>query len=242
MIRSVIVMLVMALTTSNVWAEDDAKIKADIRAALAKVIPQAPDSIEPSFIPDLYEVVIGAQVFYMSKDATYFLQGDVYNINTRENVTDSKRAGGRKKIISGINEDSMIIFAPKEVKHQVTVFTDIDCGYCRKLHSEIDTYLREGIKIRYLAYPRSGLNTPSYDKAVSVWCATDRQAALTKAKAGAQITKLEKECANPVKDHYQAGGAVGVSGTPTLVFDNGKVIPGYLPAEQLRRELEKENL
>ncbi len=242
MINRMLVLLSLLVVTTAVWSADDAKAREDIRAALAGVMPQAPDSIEPSVVPGLYEVAIGAQVFYMSADGKYFFQGDIFDIKSRVNITDDHRSGGRKKIIDGIKEDTMIVFTPKEVKHVVTVFTDVDCGYCRKLHSEIDTYLKEGIKIRYLAFPRSGIGSPSYDKAVSVWCAADKQSAMTKAKAGGQVAKMDKECANPVKDHYNAGGALGVTGTPTLVFSNGKVIPGYLPADRLRQELEKENL
>ena len=242
MIKNVILALLMVFSMANVWAASDAETKAKIRAALTPIMPQGPDSIEPSIVPGLYEVTSGAQVFYVSPDGTYFFQGDVYNIKTRENVTDTKRAGGRKKIIDAVDPSSMIVFSPKEVKHSITVFTDIDCGYCRKMHAEMDAYLNAGIEIRYLAYPRSGLNTPSYDKAVAVWCADDKKGAITKAKAGIQVAKPATECPNPVADHFRLGGAIGVSGTPTLVMKSGKVIPGYVPAARLLTELEKDKL
>jgi thiol:disulfide interchange protein DsbC len=189
--------------------------------------------ISPSPIPGLYEVVAGAQIMYVSIDGRYLLQGDLYDLDHRENLTESTRATQRKKLIDGVDESTMIIFKPenKKVKHKITVFTDIDCGYCRKLHREIQTYLDEGIEIRYLAFPRSGANTKSYYKAVTVWCSDDRKAAITEAKSG--TPQPRKDCKNPVLKHMDLADRFGVSGTPTIVMDNGDVVPGYVPAKRL---------
>jgi thiol:disulfide interchange protein DsbC len=146
----------------------------------------------------------------------------------------------RRKAIEGVGEENMIVFSPQDPKHTVTVFTDIDCGYCRKLHREIDSYENAGIKVRYLLFPRSGVDSPSYDKAVSVWCSEDRAKALTEAKQGKAVDK--KECDNPVREDIELGHSLGVTGTPTIVLENGRVVPGYVPAASLKRMLDAQHM
>ena len=141
-------------------------------------------------------------------------------------------------MLNKIGLDNMIVFKPKKTKHSVYVFTDIDCGYCRKLHSEIDQYLTAGIEVRYLFFPRAGVNSDSYNKAVAVWCAKDRNEALTKAKKGESIDM--KQCENPIKSHMKLGEEFGASGTPMLVTEKGTIIPGYVNAISLSQGLEKE--
>ena len=126
-------------------------------------------------IPGLFEVSYGPDVIYISKDGHYVLQGDLIDAETRQNLTESVRASARLKLINALDQKTMIVFAPQNVKHTVTVFTDVDCAFCRKLHSQIADYNRFGIAIRYLAFPRTGVNTESYYKAVSVWCSADRR-------------------------------------------------------------------
>lgn len=221
----------MAMPGISAAADDQIEMD-NVKRAIAQIMPNAaPDAIVPAPMANFYEVLIGAQVLYVSKDGRYLLEGDVYDVTARQNVTEVRRSAGRLKTIQAIDPASMIIFEPKTANYTLTVFTDIDCGYCRKLHSEIQSYLDKGIRIRYLAYPRSGKDTPSYFKAVGVWCAADRKAALTAAKAGGKVE--EKKCKHPVDTHLAAGEAVGVSGTPTLVLENGMVVPGYVNAAQL---------
>ncbi|MDX1252426.1 MAG: DsbC family protein [Gammaproteobacteria bacterium] len=215
---------------------DDADT-ADIRKALETLSPGAkPDSIAPSSIPGLYEVVVGADVLYVTKNGRYLLHGDMLDLQTKKNLTEDKRTAGRLKLVNAMPEDKMVVFAPKKVKHTITVFTDIDCPYCRKMHAEMAELNRAGIKVRYLLYPRAGLNSESYQKAVSVWCAKDHRAALTKAKATGDIER--KNCANPVQEHMALADKVGVSGTPTLVLEDGTAVPGYVPAPRLAALLE----
>jgi thiol:disulfide interchange protein DsbC len=125
----------------------------------------------------------------------------------------------------------MVVFAPEKTKHTVTVFTDIDCPYCVRFHQQVPELNENGVKVRYLAFPRSGVDSAAYRKAVSVWCAEDRSRAMTDAKAGRNVP--EKSCDNPVGEHFETGRALGITGTPTLVLDNGKVVPGYVPTNQL---------
>ena len=134
--------------------------------------------------------------------------------------------------------DSMISFPPKtEKKHVMTVFTDIDCPYCVKLHNEIPQYEQLGIEVRYMLYPRSGPGTPSFKTAISAWCAEDNAEALTKAKNREKIESLT--CDNPVADHFATGQEVGVTGTPAIVFENGELMPGYRPAKDIAAMLKQ---
>lgn len=203
-----------------------------IKQSLKQVMPSAiPQTIKPSEIKGLYEVVIGANIFYMSEDGKYLLQGRLIDVAARTDLTEAKMSGTRKKALEAIGQDQMIVFKPKTSKYTVSIFTDIDCGYCRKLHSELDQYMAEGITIQYLFYPRAGKGSESYKKAVSVWCADDRNAALTLAKKGNKPDP--KVCTNPVDAHMKLGNDFEARGTPMIVTEKGTIYPGYLPAKQL---------
>lgn len=231
------VMLLMALVFPALVVGAPADIAA-IKEQLAKIIPdETPDSITESPVPGLYEVVFGPEVFYVSKSGRYMLQGDLIDAHRLNNLTEEKRSLGRRDLIASLDEKSMIVFRGKEQKHMVTVFTDVDCTYCRKLHREMADYNRAGITIRYVAFPRNGIDTESYYKMVSVWCAADRNAAMTLAKDGGNPEA--KDCANPVKKHMAAGDRLGVSGTPTMVLEDGSVLPGYVDPRRLAHFLEQ---
>jgi len=158
-------------------------------------------------------------------------------MDRHRNTTEAKRAEVRLKELSAIAEDSMIVFAPKETRHTLTVFTDIDCDYCRKLHSEMAELNGHGIKVRYLAFPRAGLDSPSYDKAVTVWCSKDRNQAMSSAKSGENLKK--KTCDNPVKQHMALAKKLNVKGTPTLMLEDGQIIPGFVPVDRLIKLLDE---
>ncbi len=218
----------------------EAKEIANIQKVLSELMPETKaESIKPAAFPGMYEAVYGPQILYISADGRYMLEGDLYDLKSRTNLTESKRQTGRAKIVRDMDEKDMILFSPaaEKVKYTISVFTDIDCGYCRKMHKEMDEYNKLGIAIRYMAFPRSGVDTPSYFKAVSVWCADDRQEAMTQSKAGVTLPKAE--CDNPVKKHMEAANLVGVTGTPTLVLENGRVIPGYVEAKRLIQMLDQ---
>lgn len=210
-----------------------------IRQVFAKSMPSMKiDSVKPSEVKGLYEVTVGANIFYVSDDGKYLLQGRLVDVAARTDLTEQKLSGKRLQAIEKIGQNNMIVFKPKINKYTVTVFTDIDCGYCRKLHSEIDQYLAQGITIQYLFFPRAGKNSDSYNKAVSVWCADDRNAALTAAKKDQKVPA--KTCDNPVDEHMQLGEDFEVKGTPMIVTEKGNVYPGYLPAKQLVEVLDGE--
>lgn len=210
-----------------------------IRKALEKAVPGIEiSSVQPAPISGLYEVMVGSELMYVTSDGRYFVNGHIVDLKTREDLTEPRLAESRKMLIDKISEDQMVIFSPPQPKHTITVFTDIDCGYCRKLHSQIDKYEAEGIRVRYLFFPRAGKGSPAYTEAIAVWCAGDaeaRRAALTDAKAGKKIEA--KTCANPVDAHMELGNQIGVRGTPTIVTEKGDLIPGYVDPKRLAAEL-----
>lgn len=224
----------IGLSLSVAHADENA-----IRQALAKSMPSVKvGTVKPSEISGLYEVTVGGNIFYASEDGKYLIQGHLVDIAARTDLTEEKLGSARKQAIENLGVAKMIVFKPKVSKYTVSIFTDIDCGYCRKLHSEIDQYMAEGITIQYLFFPRAGKGSDSYHKAVSVWCADDRKAALTAAKKG--DTPPAKTCDNPIDEHMQLAEDFEVKGTPMMVTEKGNIFPGYLPAKQLAEALADE--
>jgi thiol:disulfide interchange protein DsbC len=210
-----------------------------IRNALEKAVPGVKiNSIQAAPISGLYEVMAGTELMYVTGDGRYFMNGHIVDLKTRSDVTEPRMAQARKLMLDKVGEDQMLIFNPTAAKHTITVFTDIECGYCRKLHSQMDDYGKEGIRVRYLFFPRAGKGSPAYEEAVSVWCAGDadaRRTAMTKAKSGQQIEA--KTCANPVDAHMSLGNDFGLRGTPAIVTDDGSLIPGYVDPKRLAAQL-----
>lgn len=208
-----------------------------IRAQLAKVYPDAgKGDINASPVPGLFELRLGPQIVYVSADGRYLIRGDIFDTKDNRNITDARRDAARLAAVNSVGEDRMVIFNPKQVKHTITVFTDVDCGYCRKLHRQVADYLAQGIRIRYMFFPRSGPNTDSWFKAEKVWCSADRNDALTRAKLGEVLTA--KQCTpNPVQQHYSLGKQFGIEGTPAIVLESGELVPGYLSPRELANYL-----
>lgn len=211
---------------------------AEVIAALNKIVPGIPpDSITLSALPGLYEVSFGPSVVYVSADGQYLIQGDLVNIESGENHTRERRRLLRRDRMATVDSHDMVEFGPEDAKHTVDVFTDIDCPYCVRLHNQMADYNRLGIRIRYLAFPRAGVPSNSYDKWVWVWCSEDQQVAMSKAKNGMPVP--EQTCENPVKEQFELGRSVGVRGTPSLIFEDGQMVPGYVPPQELLKILEK---
>lgn len=198
-----------------------------------QVLPGAEISaVNPSPVSGVYEVIIGkADIIYVSTDGRFAFRGDLLDLNDRRNLTEDRRGAARLNALKSISPATMIEFAPQDAKHVIYVYTDVDCAYCRKFHQEVGILNKAGIAVRYLAFPRAGIDSESYHKTVSVWCSKDRNTALTEAKAGKAVSPAT--CKNPVKEHYQSGIALGVRGTPTIILENGVELGGYVPAEQL---------
>jgi thiol:disulfide interchange protein DsbC len=200
------------------------------------------DDITDSPVPGIYQVAVGAQVAYVTKDGRYIIRGDIFDAETSANVSEETRAKARVAMLESVDPASMIVFKPAngEVKHKITIFTDIDCGYCRQFHREIDKVTALGIEVHYLFFPRTGPNTESWTKADQVWCAADHNAALTRAKLGGEIPKAAA-CNTPVEAHWNLGRDVGVRGTPAIFSATGELLGGYLPPAQLAKLLDDPN-
>src|SRR4029453_12324846 len=208
----------------------------DLRAEIAKRLDIKVEEVRPSPIWGLYEVTSGAEVGYVSADGRYYVDGDVFDMNSKHNLTEDKRKVGRLALIASVKDEDAIIFAPKgTAQHTVTVFTDVDCVHCRRMHSEIAELNKLGIRVRYLSFPRGGPGSESWRKAEAVWCSADRKDALTRAKKGETLPA--GKCESPVAAEYDLGRQIGISGTPGIVTETGEFLAGYASAAYLAEYL-----
>ncbi len=229
--------LVLAIVFVSAFVSaDEVKIKKTILGINPSI---RIDSIKPVGGTPFFEVVLETgERLYTSETGSHFVAGDLYQVGLGgvTNLTDKVRRTDRQALLLQLDDSKLIVFAPEgEVKHQLLIFTDIDCGYCRRLHDEIDQLLDHGVEIRYAAFPRAGLGSDSYDKYVSVYCAQDPNSMMTLAKSGE--TPETATCDNPVADQYDLGQQLGISGTPTLIFENGDMQPGYMPWQELLKRM-----
>ena len=226
-----------ATPASSAPTATSAVTATDPRVAIAaKMQGVKPEDLHATPIPGIYELLRGTDAAYVSPDGKYAILGDLYETGTNNDLTENRRRDQRLKMLAAIPEAQMVVFGPETAKHTITVFTDMDCAYCRKLHSQISDYNKLGIKVRYIAYPRTGPNTSSWTKAEQVWCAADRKTALTEAKLGKTLPG--KICPNnPVATEYELGEKFNLQGTPTLILGNGEMVGGYLAPADLAKEL-----
>jgi len=213
--------------------------KTDPREAIVKKIDGLKlEDVRMTPVNGIYEITRGSEVSYVTSDGRYVILGDMYDVDNDSNLSESRRRVIRQRLIDTVPESEMLVFAPKDPKYTITVFTDIDCGYCRRLHSQIAEYNRLGIRVRYLFYPRTGPDTDSWHKAEAVWCSADRNEALTRAKGGEDI-KAPGNCqANSVVARdYELGRKVGVEGTPAIFLASGEMLPGYESPARLAKYL-----
>jgi thiol:disulfide interchange protein DsbC len=210
---------------------------SEVRADIAKRLDIRPEDVRPSPIDGLYEVRSGAEVGYVSTDGRFYVDGDVFDMDSRHNLTEDTRKKGRLALLAATRDEDAIVFAPAgAARHTVTVFTDVDCVHCRRMHSEIAELNRLGIRVRYLMFPRGGPGSDSWRKAEAVWCSADREDALTRAKRGEKVES--GKCATPVAAQYELGRQMGISGTPGIVTDSGEFLAGYASAAYLSAYLE----
>ena len=209
----------------------------DPRVEVASRISGArPEELRATDVAGIWELTRGADVVYVTADGKYAFTGDLVELASDKNLSEQRRRELRVKAISAFPESEMVIFGPQDTKYTVTVFTDVDCPYCRKLHSQIAVYNHLGIRVRYLLYPRTGPNTVAWTKAEQVWCSSDRSAALTRAKLGEELKA--KPCANnPVARSYALGQEFALEGTPAIIMPDGEMLPGYVPPDVLAQHL-----
>lgn len=228
-LRTTFTSLCLLLLTQSAQAKDDTeKLKALLQQRLSEI---SISELKPAPIPGLYEMVFGSRIAYVSADGKYMFTGELIDLENRSNLTAIRRGGLVLKSIENLGEANMIVIGPAKAKRTLTVFTDVDCPYCARLHNEVPRLTQAGVKVRYLLYPRAGKETETYKRAIAVWCAKDRVKAVGVAKSGGKLEM--KTCSNPVDEHVRLGHEVGVEGTPTLVLDDGRVVPGYAPAAEL---------
>jgi thiol:disulfide interchange protein DsbC len=206
-----------------------------IAAVSAHMAGSKPEEFRATPVAGIFEYRHGADIIYVTQDGRYAFTGDMFSMGDRVNLTEARRKELRLKLLADVPESSMVIFAAQQPKYTITVFTDIDCGFCRKLHSQIAEYNRLGITVRYLAFPRDGPGTESWAKAQQVWCAPDRKDALTRAKLGETLHVAR--CDDPVAREYSLGRAMGINGTPGILTSSGDMLPGYMPPDELVSEL-----
>jgi thiol:disulfide interchange protein DsbC len=245
--------LAAAFATGAVQAQNNAAAKpaaapaSTVAAPAGKVDPRVEivkkvggiklEDVRLSPISGVYEVSRDAEISYLSSDGRYAIVGDMIDLQSDDNISEARRRVIRARIIENVPESEMLVFAPKEAsKYTVTVFTDIDCGYCRRLHSQIADYNRLGIRVRYMFFPRTGPNTESWHKAEAVWCASNRNDALTRAKNGENL-QSPKCPTDIIKRDFELGQKLLVEGTPAIFLASGEVLPGYLPPGELVKYL-----
>ena len=211
----------------------------DPRVALLKHLPPGAklEDLHPAPIPGLYEFSQGADLSYLTADGKYFIDGNIYDMATRQNLSEMHRAQARVALIGAVPESQMVIFSPDNPRYTITVFTDVDCQFCRKLHSEIGELNKLGVRVRYMFFPRTGPGTESWHKAEAVWCSANRNEALTKAKLGNAVDTTKICASTPVDREYNLGLNVGVRGTPAIITESGDLISGYVPAHELAQRL-----
>lgn len=204
---------------------------ADLKARLTRMVGAPPDEVRDTPADGVLEARWGSNFAYVMDDGRHVIYGDMINLDTGEEISENSRKLMRLSALNRLGTENMIVFPAKKPRHTITVFTDIDCGYCRKMHREIQDYNDSGITVRYLFYPRSGPGTESFQKAEAVWCSKDRRAALTRAKNGGSV-KAGK-CSSPVTREWELGQQLGLRGTPMIILGDGEVVNGYVPASAL---------
>lgn len=237
-IRNVLTALAFFSATASVAADPDPKLAAVQEKVSGMFEAIEPGNVSASPVEGWYTVQKGSIVAYVSEDGRYLLQGDLIDLDQNVNLSELSRNDARRELVGALSDEQAILFSPADVKHSVTVFTDIDCGYCRKLHAEIDGYLERGIEVRYVLYPRNGPASRAWSTSEDVWCSRDRGKALTAAKLDRQF-ETSKCDASMISTHYMLGQDVGLSGTPAIVFEDGTLVGGYLPPAALASRLER---
>ena len=192
-------------------------------------------AIKETPLPQIFEVELNTgELLYSDISGDYLFAGDLYQTTNSGlmNLSSKTRQLRTAERIGAIPEDQMIVYSPEdETRATLTVFTDVDCTYCRALHKDVEALVAKGIEVRYLAYPRGGEAAGSYEKMISVWCSQDRHKSLTQAKNGQNLPS--RDCETPVLEHYELGNQIGISGTPALIFPDGRLIPGYMDVDRL---------
>jgi thiol:disulfide interchange protein DsbC len=230
--RNILILLLAFLVAAPLSANEA------IEKRMAEVVPGlSPDSIRPMDMDGVFEVRYGTDIFYVSEDGRFLIQGSLIDLEARENLTEKTRRGIRSEIFAGIPDAELTVYVPDgEVRHTINVFTDPNCPYCRRQHEEMLAYLDAGVKVRYFMFPVLGRDSPSVMN--NVWCSDSRTDAMDRAKAGLPVAAAD--CATPLDAHMSLGRELGINGTPATVTANGQQISGYRPVAEMLQLLAAE--
>jgi len=227
---TVLALATLAITASTAATAPPAK--PDVRVEIARQLDVQPEDVRPSPVAGLYEIRSGAEVGYVSIDGRFYFDGDVFDMKSKQNLTEPRRQEGRLDILATIPDSDAIVFSPTgTVLHTLTVFTDVDCGYCRRMHREIAEFNRLGFRVRYVMYPSGGPDSEAWRKAEAVLCSADRRDALTRAKRGEAVSAAK--CTTRIAANHSVGERLGIRGTPGIITDAGEYLAGYMPAASM---------
>ncbi len=230
--QNYLVAMILCCLSFSGYAETTADVEKNIRHTLQQLAPgETITRIKSTPFGNLYEVLLGPSVIYISGDGRFILKGDLFDMQEHQNISENERELARKSIFASLSSNEYIEFSPEKPEHIIYVFTDVDCGYCRKLHHDVPVLNKNGLAVRYLAYPRGGIGSNAYSKMEAVWCADDRQQAMTDAKNGKNV--VSRQCSNPVANEYELGQKFGLRGTPAIYKANGEELSGYIPPDEL---------
>ena len=235
MLRSWAFPLVLLMAWHGFGASAAGDVEAKVRIAVQANDPAAQvSSVDGSPVSGLYSTTIDGVSGYVSADGRYFIVGDMLDLTSRTNVTEEKRKKTRRELLKKIGPGEAIVFGPEKPKYTITVFTDADCPYCRKLHEEMGELEKKGVEVRYVAFPRSGPGTQTWKTMTAVWCAEDRREALTRVTQGEMVKEEKKKCSDAViAKHYELGQKLGIPGTPMIVLADGTSLGGYVAPDNL---------
>lgn len=230
MYRQSLVLIILMLTTLSAAADG---LSAPQRAAIASRFGVAPADIKPAPIAGWYQIHAGSDVAYVSADGRYLFKGELVDTQKRVNLTQETQQQLRRNLLDTVTDKSTIVYAPAQPKHVLTVFTDLDCGYCRRLHQAMPQLLNAGIEVRYLFYPRAGEGSAAWRKAEAIWCSSDRKASLDKGFSGQPLGQPQCDAEARIRRDYRLAHEIGATGTPTIIMESGRIIHGLPPISAL---------
>ncbi|MEN1728922.1 MAG: DsbC family protein [Pseudomonadota bacterium] len=231
--RSLIIVLLASFLTFPALAQEFEQVEERLDALIGEEVDV---TVASTRIDGIVQVTAGTDVFFMTEDGQFFIQGRLVDLNTQDELTELAKQGVRRQLLETLDRSTLITYGPTDPDHEVLVFTDTDCGYCRRLHDVIDSYIEAGIAVRYAAFPRAGIGSSTYDDLVSVWCADDANAAMNQAQRGQRLQPAH--CDAPVEQHFELGRMMGVTGTPYIITATGEMFGGIVPAQDLRQRLD----
>ncbi len=231
--KKILFTALLALSSFSVFADNEVNL-----TLLKERVGGAAEikGVKPSVIDGLFEVQVGGQIIYLTTDGEKVISGDIYDLKNKKSITEIASNKLRKAALATVADADKIIYKAKNEKYKVTIFTDVSCPYCTKIHHAVPKFNDLGITVEYLAFPRAGIGSRTAKQMQNVWCAENRTVALDKAKLNDDFPSKSCE-GNQVAQHYKLGEEIGIQATPTVVLSDGEVLPGYIKPNELIKYL-----